>query len=180
MTEMKYCSHCGSQTHIAVPRGDNRERDICEQCGTIHYQNPKIVVGCIPEYEDKILLCRRAIEPRYGLWTLPAGFMENDETTEQAAIRETHEEACANVDIMELYGLFNIPHINQVYMLYRARLIDTDFGPGEESLDVELFGETNIPWDDIAFPVIRETLLRYFKERNKGTYSLQTADISPR
>jgi len=119
----------------------------------IHYQNPKIVTGCIPEWEEKILLCKRGIEPRLGLWTLPAGFMENNETTAQGAARETHEETQAIVEIDSLYALFNIPHINQVYLMFRARMNDLNFGPTTESLEVELFTEQEIPWQELAFPV---------------------------
>ncbi len=176
---MKFCSDCGSPVTVKVPEGDNLPRHICDNCNTIHYQNPKIVTGCIPEWEDKILLCKRAIEPRYGLWTLPAGFMENDETIQQAAMRETTEEANARVEITGLYGLFNIPHINQVYMLFRASLLDLDFAPGDESLEVRLYTEDDIPWDELAFPVITETLMRYFEDRGNNSFCLQTGDIGP-
>jgi ADP-ribose pyrophosphatase YjhB (NUDIX family) len=162
---------------MGVPDGDNRTRHICVECGAIHYQNPKMVTGCIPEWEESILLCRRAIEPRYGLWTLPAGFMENGETTQQAAARETLEEANARVEVGELYSLFNLPHIDQVYLLFRSRLVDLDFGPGEESLEVALFREHEVPWDQIAFPVIRETLELYFSDRATGRFPLRTGDI---
>jgi ADP-ribose pyrophosphatase YjhB (NUDIX family) len=152
-------------------------RHVCAACGTIHYQNPKIVVGCIPEWEDKILLCKRAIEPRYGLWTLPAGFMENGETVQQGAARETLEEAEARVEIGDLYALFNLPHINQVYMLFRGRLLDLDYRPGYESLEVALMDEAEIPWQDIAFPVIEESLRLYFGDRVHGAFRLRFGDI---
>jgi len=174
---MNYCSECGERVRVRVPEGDSLPRHVCDACGTIHYQNPKIVVGCIPEWEDRILLCRRAIEPRYGLWTLPAGFMENGETVQQGAARETLEEARARVEIGALYTLFNLPHINQVYMLFRSRLLDADFGPGAESLEVELLDESQIPWDDIAFPVIRESLLLYYQDRARGDFPLRSGDI---
>jgi ADP-ribose pyrophosphatase YjhB (NUDIX family) len=174
---MNYCSHCGGSVQIRVPDGDNRKRVVCSACGRIHYQNPKIVVGCIPEWEDRVLLCRRAIEPRYGLWTLPAGFMENGETTQQGAARETLEEASARVEVEDLYTLFNLPHINQVYMLFRSRLLDVDFGPGAESLEVALFGAAEIPWEQIAFPVVRETLRLYFQDRADGGFRLHSGDI---
>ena len=176
---MKYCSECGQPLNIKVPAGDNRPRHVCASCQTIHYLNPKIVTGCIPEWQDKILLCKRAIEPRYGLWTLPAGFMENAETTAQGAARETREETRAEVEIVSLYALFNIPHISQVYLLFRARMDDLDFGPTDESLEVDLFAEDEIPWDELAFPVVRETLLRYFADRKQGEYQLQLGDITP-
>ena len=133
---MIYCSNCGARVVEKVPAGDDRARFVCETCATIHYQNPKIVAGCIPEWNGRLLLCRRAIEPRLGLWTLPAGFMENMESTEQAAARETWEEARARVVDMSLYGVFSIPHISQVYMMFRARLQAEEYAPGPESLDV--------------------------------------------
>jgi ADP-ribose pyrophosphatase YjhB (NUDIX family) len=174
---MKYCSECGSRVELLVPDGEDRPRHVCGTCGTIHYQNPKIVVGCIPEWEDRILLCRRAIEPRYGLWTLPAGFMENGETSQQGAARETLEEAGARVDVGELYALFNLPHIDQIYLLFRSRLLDPDLAPGQESLEVELFAESRIPWEEMAFPVIKETLRLYFHDRADGGFSLRSGDI---
>jgi ADP-ribose pyrophosphatase YjhB (NUDIX family) len=176
---MKFCSQCGSNVELRVPDGDNLPRFICISCNTIHYQNPKIVTGCIPEWGDQILLCKRAIEPRYGLWTLPAGFMENNETTEDAALRETMEEANADAEIIDLYGLFNIPHISQVYLMFRARLLNLDFGPGSESLEVQLFHEHEIPWNQLAFPVIHETLKRYFSDRKQNKFQLQLGDIPP-
>jgi len=177
---MKYCSQCGSEVEFRIPDGDNLPRYICCNCGTIHYQNPKIVAGAIVEWEDRILLCRRAIEPRYGLWTLPAGFMENNETTADAAVRETLEEAMANVEPISLFALFDIPHISQVYIMYRTRLLAPEFSAGTESLEVDLFQEQDIPWDQLAFPVIHETLQRYFKDRKQGQYRLHRADIHPR
>ena len=136
---MNFCTQCASPVALRVPAGDTMARHVCEACGEIHYQNPKIVAGCIPEWEGKILLCRRAIEPRKGLWTIPAGFMENGETVEQAAARETWEEACASVEISGLYAVFNIPHVNQVYMIFRAALKDETFAPGIERLETGLF-----------------------------------------
>lgn len=150
---------------------------MCGQCGTIHYQNPKIVTGCIPEWEDRILLCRRAIEPRYGFWTLPAGFMENGESAQQGAARETMEEANARVRIDQLYATFNLPDINQVYLLFRGQLLDADFSPGDESLETCLYKESDIPWDDLAFSVVRETLLRYFADREQGEFVHRAGDI---
>ena len=162
---------------MQVPTGDNRPRHVCTVCAAVHYQNPKIVVGAIPEWQDQILLCRRAIEPRYGFWTLPAGFLERGETTLAGAARETLEEANARIEIGHLYSLFNLPHIDQVYMLFRARLLDLDFGPGEESLEVRLFAETEIPWDELAFPVVRETLNLFFSDRADGRSGLRLGDI---
>ena len=165
---MKYCSNCGTPVELRVPEGDTLLRYVCPACSVIHYHNPKMVVGCIPEWENKILLCRRAIEPRHGFWTLPAGFMENAETLVQAAARETMEEANARVKMGALYAIYNLPHINQVYILFRARLLDLNFKPGIESLDVKLFCEEEIPWDEIAFRVIRAPLERYFDECRQG------------
>lgn len=174
---MKYCSHCGAEVEVRVPEGDNRPRHVCIICSTVHYQNPKIVVGCIPVWEQQILLCRRAIEPRYGLWTVPAGFMENGETSQQGAARETLEEACAQVEVEGLYTLFNLPHINQVYLLFRSRLLDLDFAAGEESLEVRLFDEQEIPWEKLAFPVIKESLKLYYADRETGKYPLRSGTI---
>lgn len=174
---MNFCSHCGAPVHLRIPPGDSLVRHVCDACGTVHYQNPKLVIGAIPEWGDRILLCRRGIEPRYGLWTLPAGFMENDETTSQAAMRETLEEACARIEIGELFTLINVPHINQVHLVYRARLLDLNFGAGTESLDVTLFDERDIPWDEIAFRSIDLTLRHYFADRRSGQYSFHVGDI---
>ncbi|MBW1801777.1 MAG: NUDIX hydrolase, partial [Deltaproteobacteria bacterium] len=142
---MNYCSHCGSEVSLKVPPGDDRPRYVCETCHTIHYENPKMVVGCIPEWEDRILLCRRAIEPRYGLWTIPAGFLENNETITDGARREAMEEAGVRVDIIRLYTLLDLPHVSQVYLIFRAHMRDGRFHAGEESLEVKLFGDQDIP-----------------------------------
>lgn len=183
---MKFCSECAHPVSLMVPPDDNRPRYVCSQCGTIHYQNPKMVIGSIPVWDHdgdtRILLCKRAIEPRYGYWTLPAGFMENDETTSEAAIRETEEEAGARVEIHDLFALLNVPHVHQVHMFYRATLLDLDYAAGTESLDVQLFRETEIPWDDIAFPTVAYTLKYFFEDlarvkQASGTYALHTRDI---
>jgi len=175
---MKFCSACGAPVELRLPPDDNRLRHICTTCATIHYQNPNLVIGAIPEWEDgRILLCRRAIEPRHGLWTLPAGFMENGETTAEAAIRETLEEANARIAIEGLYSMHNLAYINQVYLLFRARLLDLDFSPGAESLEVELFEERDIPWDELAFRPVRFTLQRYFAERKTGNFEFQMSDL---
>ncbi len=176
---MKYCSNCGSPVRSLIPPGDTLPRYVCDACTTIHYQNPKIVVGCIPEWEGKILMCRRAIEPRQGLWTLPAGFLENHETTIEGAVRETLEEAHARVEISMLYALYNVPHINQVYLLFRGQLLDLNFKPGAESLEVRLFNERQIPWEKLAFRTVRETLNAYFNDLRSGAFSFHIGDISP-
>lgn len=176
---MNYCSHCGQPVVLKIPQDDNLPRFVCESCETIHYQNPKIVTGCIPEWEDKILLCKRAIQPRYGLWTLPAGFMENLETLENAAKRETLEEARAVVHDLSLYAVYSIPHISQVYMMFRAKLSSPAFAAGPESLAVELFDEATIPWDQLAFKVIEQTLRRYYQDKLSGDFALHLAEIAP-
>jgi len=174
---MKYCSECGQAVSLEIPEGDNLPRYVCKDCQTIHYQNPKIVAGCLLSWQDKILLCKRAIEPRYGAWTLPAGFMENDETTAQAAAREALEEASARSTALELYTLHNLPHINQVYLMFRGELIDGYAAAGDESLEVGLFSESEIPWDEIAFPVIHETLEFYLHDRKTGHFPVRTGDV---
>jgi ADP-ribose pyrophosphatase YjhB (NUDIX family) len=174
---MKYCSQCGSSVRVGIPQGDNRERHICDNCNTIHYQNPKIVAGCIPVWEDKVLLCKRAIEPRYGLWTVPAGFMENGESTHEGAVRETWEEAKARVNLQALYITVNLPKIDQVYMLFRAQLADLNFAPGEESLEVRLFSRQEIPWGQLAFPTVVLTLQHYFADLAQGYFPTHMLDI---
>lgn len=176
--EINYCSVCGSKTDLLIPEGDQRQRHVCTDCDHIHYQNPKIITGCLIEHEDKILLCRRAIEPQSGKWTLPAGFMENNETCSEGALRETFEEANASISDLELYSVYDIPHISQVYMIYRAKLANLDFSPGIESLDVKLFDKQNIPWTELAFSVIRQTLIAYYNDKKRGSYSLQTGIIT--
>ena len=176
---MKYCSSCGAAVAFRIPPGDTLPRHVCERCGTIHYQNPKVVVGALATWEDKVLLCRRAIEPRHGMWTLPAGFMENEETTAQAAARETLEEACARIEVGELYTLIDVPHISQVHIIYRARLLDLDFRAGEESLEVGLFTEDEIPWEQIAFRSIAISLRHFFADRRSGQWSVHTASLAP-
>ena len=176
---MRYCSQCGSPVELRVPPDDNRERHVCTVCGEVHYQNPKLIVGALPEWQDQILMCRRAIEPRLGLWTLPAGFMENGETTAEAAARETQEEANARIVIGDLYSMYSLPYINQVHLLFRARLLDLDFGPGQESLEVKLFSEADIPWDEIAFRPVRFSLEHYFSERKSGKFRFHIGELAP-
>jgi len=176
---MKFCSECSALVNRLIPPGDTHERFVCAACATVHYQNPKMVVGCIPEWEDQILLCRRAIDPRHGLWTLPAGFMELSETTAEAAAREAQEEANASIEIGDLYTLYNLPHISQVYLIYRGRLRNLDFSPGIESLEVRLFRESEIPWDQMAFRVITYSLEHFFADRRQGHYPLHLGTITP-
>ena len=175
---MKFCGACGAEVELRIPVGDNRPRHICVSCEMIHYRNPNIVAGTLPVWEDgRILLCRRAIEPRHGLWTLPAGFMENGETTQQAAIRETTEEAQANIHVEDLCTVFSLPHVSQVYMIFRAQLLDLNFSAGVESLEVALFAEKDIPWDKMAFNAVAETLKCFFEDRRKGVFSTHIGDI---
>ena len=180
---MNYCSSCGSDDIVfKMPPGDTRERHICQDCGEVFYTNPKIVAGCILEWQQRVLLCKRAIEPRFGLWTVPAGFMENHESVVECAIRESLEEAGAapagGEAGMQLHGLYNLKHVNQVYMIYRGGLYNGDASGGEETLEVKLFAEEEVPWDQVAFLVIREALERYFEDRERGEMKLHNADLN--
>jgi len=177
---MNYCSVCGAAVALRIPENDNRPRFVCERCQVIHYQNPKIVVGCVPLYEGRVLLCRRAIEPRKGYWTLPAGFLENGEACSDGARRETLEEACADVADLQLYTLFDLPHISQVYMFYRARVVEGKFGVGVESLDAELFEFAQIPWDTLAFPVVTDTLTYLIQDCQRGHFPVRHEVIQRR
>jgi ADP-ribose pyrophosphatase YjhB (NUDIX family) len=178
---VKFCSHCGSPAlEQRIPDGDTLPRWVCSSCGTIHYQNPKVVVGCLPDWEGRVLLCRRAIDPRHGLWTLPAGFLENGETITAGAARETAEEARARVDVGELYTVISLPQIHQVYVMFRARLLDLEFGPGPESLEVRLFEEDAIPWTELAFRTIGRTLRNYFLDRKLGRFPVHVSALERR
>lgn len=176
---MKYCSECGQAVSKKIPEGDDRLRYICTSCDTIHYQNPRVIVGTLPVYGEQVLLCKRAIEPRKGFWTLPAGFMENGETTLEGAARESWEEARATLTHENLYRLFDLPYINQVYMFYLADLVDGSFSAGPESLDVKLYDEADIPWDEIAFAVVADTLREYFEDRKKGVFPIRISSAEP-
>ena len=160
-----------------VPPGDTFARYVCDACGEIHYQNPKLVVGAIPEHEGRILLCRRAIEPRYGYWTLPAGFMENDETAAEAALRETLEEAGARITLDGPFSMISVPRVNQVHLFYRARVTELEFRPGEESLEVALVEEAGVPWKDIAFRTVAITLRHWFADRARGSFGFHAEDL---
>ena len=175
---IRHCRACGAPTVYRTPAEDNRERAVCTACETIHYENPLNVVGTLPVWEDKVLLCRRAIEPRHGLWTLPAGFMELGETTAQGAIRETTEESGARVELEGLYSLINVVRVGQVHLFYRARMLDTDFVPGPESLEARLFSEAEVPWGEIAFRTTKLTLEFYFADRRAGHFALHLADVA--
>jgi ADP-ribose pyrophosphatase YjhB (NUDIX family) len=174
---MKFCSLCGSPTQERVPEGDTRLRTVCSRCDAIHYVNPKMVLGTVPVWGEQVLLCRRAIEPRLGMWTLPAGFMEVGESTANGAMRETMEEAGARVELGPLFSVLDVPHVDQVHLFYLATLHDLDFAAGPESLEVRLFHEHEIPWASIAFRTIIATLRFYFHDRRHGTIGLHTGDI---
>jgi ADP-ribose pyrophosphatase YjhB (NUDIX family) len=173
-----HCRACGAAVNYIVPADDNRPRAVCPACATIHYENPLNVVGTVPVWQDQVLLCRRAIEPRLGLWTLPAGFMELGETTAEGALRETLEEAGANVELQGLYTVLNVVRVGQVHLFYRARMLDTRLEPGPESLEARLFREDEIPWDELAFRTVRETLSRFFADRQSGQFGVHCADIA--
>jgi ADP-ribose pyrophosphatase YjhB (NUDIX family) len=179
---MKFCSHCGQSVTVQVPEGDHRPRHVCTGCGAIHYQNPKIVAGCVPEHEGRILLCRRAIEPRLGFWTIPAGFMENGETTQDAARRESLEEAQAEVEIGSLLAVVHVLHADQVHVMFRAKLPQPEFGPSPESLEVMLCDEADIPWTEIAFRSVDFALRRYLEDRRAGLerHHFTAIDLRPR
>ena len=176
---MRFCSQCGHEVELRIPAGDDRERYVCVKCEAIHYQNPRVIVGCLPIAGERILLCKRAIEPRLGYWTLPAGFLENGETTLAGAQRETWEEAQAQIADATLYRIFDLPHISQVYMFYRGVLIDDRYGPGVESLEVELFDLDRIPWQQLAFPVVVETLREYVADREHGEFPVRASGLDP-
>ena len=173
----KHCKACGAAVRYLVPADDNRERAVCTVCANVHYENPLNVVGTLPVWGDQVLLCRRNIEPRYGFWTLPAGFMEMGETAAEGALRETVEEAGARVEMQGLYTVLNVVRVGQLHLFYRARLLDTDFAPGPESIEAKLFTEVDVPWDELAFRTVRETLLRYFDDRKRGQFDVHCADI---
>ena len=174
---MKFCPNCAAPLAKRVPPGDALPRDVCDACGSIHYQNPKLVVGSVPEWDGRILLCRRALEPRYGYWTLPAGFMENGESAAQGALRETLEEAGARVELDAAFSMISVPYVNQVHLFYRARLLDLEFKPGEESLNVALYEESRVPWKDIAFRTVGLTLKHWFADRARGSFAFHTEDL---
>jgi ADP-ribose pyrophosphatase YjhB (NUDIX family) len=176
---INYCSTCGSPVSVRIPAGDHLPRHVCETCGAIHYRNPRLVVGSLPVWDDAVLLCRRAIEPRHGKWTLPSGFMENAETVAEAALRETREEANARIELGDMFTLISVPHVSQVHVVYLARLLDLGFSAGEETLDVRLFRETEIPWDEIAFRTISMTLRHYFDDRRVGRFEFHATDLPP-
>ncbi len=175
---IKHCRDCGSPVAYRLPDdGDTRERAVCPACNTVHYQNPLNVVGTVPHWGDRVLLCKRNIEPRWGKWTLPAGFMELGESVAQGAARETVEEAGAEFEMEELLSILSVPRVGQVHLFFRARLLSERFDPGPETIEARLFAEHEIPWEEIAFRTVRETLERYFADRKSGRFGLHTLDI---
>ena len=172
---MQYCCACGKPVTSAVPDGDNRVRAICTSCSTVHYQNPKIVAGCVPEHAGQILLCRRAIEPRRGFWTVPAGFMELGETLAEAALRETWEEALARVEIGRLFAVVDVIHAGQVHVFFGGKLARPEFGAGIETIETQLFQPADIPWSELAFPSIRIALEQYLDNRRTGNERVHLA-----
>jgi ADP-ribose pyrophosphatase YjhB (NUDIX family) len=174
---IKHCKTCGATTVYSVPEGDNFERAVCSACQAIHYENPLNVVGTLPIWQDQVLLCKRNIEPRKGLWTLPGGYMEMGETVAQGAVRETTEEAGATVELQGLYALLNVAHVGQVHLFYRAKLLNTHFAPGPESTEVRLFAEEDIPWSELAFKTVAATLKHYFNDKKRGQFELLCANI---
>lgn len=175
---MNFCSHCGSAAIAkTIPEDDNRVRDVCPDCGSIFYENPKIVAGCLLEWQGSLLLCRRAIEPRRGYWTLPAGFMEKGESLAEGAAREALEEANAQADHLSLYNCFSLPHISQVYVMFRGTLRDGAAAAGAESLEVGLYEEAEIPWDNLAFPIVVHSLQYYFEDRRAGHFQTRVGVI---
>jgi ADP-ribose pyrophosphatase YjhB (NUDIX family) len=177
---MKFCPQCGGRVSLRTPSGDHLPRYVCDECGVVHYQNPRLVVGCVPELDGRILICKRAIEPRRGYWTVPAGFMENGETLQQAAARESHEEARASLEIGSLLAIVHVLHAEQVHVFFRARLARPEFAPGPESLEVELVEPAGIPWGDLAFPSTEFALRRYLEDRAAGRESYHFAEFSRR
>ena len=175
---IKHCKNCGTAVVYRLPDdGDLRQRAICPGCVTVHYENPLNVVGTVPYLDERVLLCKRNIEPRKGKWTLPAGFMELEETTAEGAARETDEEAGAQIEMGSLFSILSVPRVGQVHLFYRARLLSDQFNPGHETMEARLFSEEDIPWEEIAFRTVRVTLERYFAYRRLGAYSVHAVDI---
>ena len=174
---IKFCSQCGSPTRFSIPEGDNRQRAICTVCNHIHYTNPRVIVGCVPTYDDKLLLCKRAIEPRINLWTLPAGFLENGETAADGAVRESWEEARITAEGVQLYRLYDVPYINQLYIFFLCQIREGKFEPGPESYETRLYENSEIPWDEIAFPVVKETIEEFFEDKKNNHFPVRMSEI---
>ena len=175
---IQHCKACGASVRYRLPDdGDTKERAVCTACHTVHYENPLNVVGTVPVWGDKVLLCKRNIEPRFGKWTLPAGFMELGETVAQGAARETTEEAGAQFELLELFSMMNVVRVGQVHFFYRARLTSDTFNPGHETIEARLFAQHEIPWDEIAFRTVKETLQHYFADAQTQQFKLHQIDI---
>jgi ADP-ribose pyrophosphatase YjhB (NUDIX family) len=175
---IRHCRACGAPTEYRTPADDNRERAVCTACETIHYENPLNVVGTVPEWDGRVLLCLRNIEPRRGFWTLPAGFMELGETSSEGALRETLEESGAEIALGPLFTVLDVPHVGQLHLYYRARMLSDRLDPGPETIEARLFEESEIPWDSLAFRTVRFTLERWFADRRRGQFETHTADIA--
>ena len=175
---IKHCRVCGTAVAYVVPPDDNRERATCPSCHEIHYENPINVVGTVPVWDEQVLLCRRNIEPRYGLWTLPAGFMELGESTADGALRETDEEAGAHVELQGLFTVLDVVRAGQVHLFYRARMLDTHLAPGPETIEARLFREHEVPWDELAFRTVRVTLEHFFADRRDGAFGVHVAQVA--
>jgi ADP-ribose pyrophosphatase YjhB (NUDIX family) len=174
---IRFCRACGTAVQYRVPADDNRERAVCPACGTVHYENPLNVVGTVPVWGEQVLLCKRAIEPRYGLWTLPAGFLELGETTAQGAVRETLEESGAQIELGALFSVLDVVRVGQVHLFYLATMTSPALDPGSETIEARLFREDEIPWEQIAFRTVRETLRFFFEDRRRARFTLHCADI---
>ncbi|HKL01236.1 MAG TPA: NUDIX hydrolase [Desulfotignum sp.] len=177
--DIAYCSLCGAGMENRIPDDDDHVRPVCGRCGHVHYENPKLVVGCVPVLGERVLLCRRNIAPQKGKWTLPAGYLENGESVQDGAVRETLEETRSAVEIIAPYRMFNLVFVHQIYLMFRAKLLDENFGPTKESTAVQLFHEADIPWEEIAFASIRQTLKDFCHDRQKQAYSFKIKDIAP-
>ncbi len=175
---IQHCRACGAAVAYRMPADDNRDRAICTACGEIHYENPINVVGTVPVWGEQVLLCRRNIEPRFGMWTLPAGFLELGESTAEGALRETVEEAGAHIELQGLFTVLNVVRVGQVHLYYRARMLDAALDPGPETIEARLFLEHEVPWDELAFRTVRQTLEHFFADRREGTFGLHAGDIA--
>ena len=175
---IKHCKTCGGAVRYEVPADDNRDRAVCSVCHMVHYENPLNVVGTVPVWGERVLLCRRNIEPRYGLWTLPAGFMELGETTAEGALRETVEEAGARIELEGLFSLINVVRVGQVHLFYRARMLDPEFTPGPETIEARLFAEVDVPWAELAIRTTKATLEFYFADQRAGRFAMHFTDIA--
>jgi ADP-ribose pyrophosphatase YjhB (NUDIX family) len=178
---MRFCGRCGAPVALRIPAGDSLPRHVCDACGTVHYLNPKLVAGSVPMASDgRILLCRRGIEPRHGRWTLPAGFMELSETAAAAALRETREEACAELGGLALHSVIDVPEVSQVHLMFRGHLVDDRHAAGLETLETRLFAEAELPWDEIAFASVRLALEAFLADRARGSFAVHSLTVAPR